>query len=774
MKHIIKHILWLSTAAVLAGVQFASADGPTVLWDPLGPVRREADTLLLPDLTSAATVEKDGGFALGAWEERKPAAEVYEFGPGRHGPAFRGRKGAYSFMNWACDGLVPGDEFTIEFSFRADRPWADMWSGRGFFQLRAGNTLDVYNEKQSLVVRAANDNRPGQRHLSLALEPWSLDDQKWHVLGLTLTGPNNTGTGSDPINAARGKIVGREAPVPVLSGPAKDGVLVVWLDGKKAGELRDLPWGPLWSDTTHADGILLGGTPGISKGWFWISDFRISRTARVPGTRVPMRPIEGKLVVDANKAVGALPPHLLGALHPTTTAGPGVLRQGLHVIRTDKVLVATPIKRGGADAEHPSKGRSGLFSYDWQVCDRTFDWMKDQGVLPYVSIDATPQILGGSVPPFKGTALKTAMSFESGFGPNPPDNLDDWAAIVGDFVHHVLKERGDVVPWWGVWNEPAGHSSFWKQGLAEYLDLYAATVKAVRRVDPRARVGGPETAGPWDRDDKGGFWLQGLIQRCARQNLPLDFISYHDYDGSLLTPELVKAKVAEWSKAAGLAQTPTLLIGEYNWAAENYYKLGKPHFNQGVWHLRSLNAAYTTAFLTRLADLGGFELLTFSHTGYGSPRNGGWSSCQLIGPKGERWAPFNALAGWKTVTGRELLAAQKQDLPPGVFALASRDPATQRIGLVLANYGFAQRQARRVQVTVRALAGPQKLTRWLVDTAHSSRWDLAEDRPEGAAQDGLAQVEQRPLAVTNGEAVVDLELPPNSATFITMARGEAR
>jgi hypothetical protein len=66
------------------------------------------------------------------------------------------------------------------------------------------------------------------------------------------------------------------------------------------------------------------------------------------------------------------------------------------------------------------------------------------------------------------------------------------------------------------------------------------------------------------------------------------------------------------------------------------------------------------------------------------------------------------------------------------------------------------------------------LTRWLVDTAHSSRWDLAEDRPEGAAQDGLAQVEQRPLAVTSGEAVIDLELPPNSATFITMARGEAR
>ena len=67
-----------------------------------------------------------------------------------------------------------------------------------------------------------------------------------------------------------------------------------------------------------------------------------------------------------------------------------------------------------------------------------------------------------------------------------------------------------------------------------------------------------------------------------------------------------------------------------------------------------------------------------------------------------------------------------------------------------------------------ASGGNLRLTRWLVDAAHSSRWDLAEDRPEGAAQNGLARVEQKPLTLTGGNVVVELDLPANSATFIAI------
>jgi len=109
------------------------------------------------------------------------------------------------------------------------------------------------------------------------------------------------------------------------------------------------------------------------------------------------------------------------------------------------------------------------------------------------------------------------------------------------------------------------------------------------------------------------------------------------------------------------------------------------------------------------------------------------------------------------------------DLPPGVFVAASHDAKSKRTGVAISNYGFAQRQARKVTLTIaHPVPGSLRLTRWLVDATHSSRWDLAEDRPEGAAQDGLAQVEQRPLTLKGGKVVVELDLPANSATFIAI------
>ena len=707
----------------------------TTTWQPLGPVVAETDTILLPDLTSTETVERQGGFALGVWTEKKPAAELYEFGPGRSGPAFRGQNSPWSFHNWACDGLIPGDEFTLEFSFKADKTWANMSSGVGFFAIKGGNTLDVFNDAEGLSILAGHEFLPGGKNLRLELAPWSLDNQAWHALAFTW----------------------------------KEHVLTVWLDGKQAGTLTDLPWGPLWSDATHADGIMLGGTPGISKSYFWISDFRISRTARVPGKAVPMRSLTGSLIIDTSTPNGNLPSHLLGGLHPTITAKTGVIAKGLQVIRTDKLLVATPIKRGGVDAEHPSAGRSGKFSYDWQVVDRSFDWIKAQGALAFVSLDATPQLLGGSIPPYSGTRLTSEMSFMSGFGPNPPDQLSDWALIVGDLVHHVLKVRKDTVPWWGVWNEPADVNSFWNAGLNAYLDLYAVTVAAVRAVDPKAQVGGPE-ASSFDDGLPGRSWIKALIDRCAQDSLPLDFISYHDYAGSLLTPERAQRQVAIWAKEAGLTTVPRILVGEFNWALSNVYRTGKPQFSQGMWHLRSLGAAYTTAYLTRIAALGGIDSLIFAHISYDDPRAGSAQAIQLIGPKGEVWAPFNALAGWKTVMGGERLATPGTDLPPGIFAAASRDPATKRIGVALANYGFVQREARALSLSLTKLpAGTYALRRYLVDPDHSSRWDLAEDRPEGAKADSLEQVEERQVVITADKSLrLDLELPAWSSTFIEL------
>jgi len=190
-----------------------------------------------------------------------------------------------------------------------------------------------------------------------------------------------------------------------------------------------------------------------------------------------------------------------------------------------------------------------------------------------------------------------------------------------------------------------------------------------------------------------------------------------------------------------------------------------------MWHIRAFGAAYTTAFLIQMTELPAFEMLIYSHTAYGNPREGGWSSTQLIGPKGEQWAPYNVLKGWKTVMGAEALSAQ-QNLPPGVYALATRDAKTGRVGLALVNYGYAQREARAVSVSIKDLApGAWRATRYLVDATHSSRWDVAEDRAEGAAENELRKVAMETLQVKAGSPCeMDVELPPNSSTFIALEK----
>jgi len=81
-------------------IALGAAEKPAfATWNPLGPMRAEVDTLSLADLASVESVERQGGFAMGVWQERKPAGEVYDFGLGRSGPGIQcGKLGSYTVL----------------------------------------------------------------------------------------------------------------------------------------------------------------------------------------------------------------------------------------------------------------------------------------------------------------------------------------------------------------------------------------------------------------------------------------------------------------------------------------------------------------------------------------------------------------------------------------------------------------------------------------------------------------------------------------------------
>ena len=84
---------------------------------------------------------------------------------------------------------------------------------------------------------------------------------------------------------------------------------------------------------------------------------------------------------------------------------------------------------------------------------------------------------------------------------------------------------------WEVWNEP--DIDYWHGTPEEYNRLYDVTEHAIRLALPHAKVGGPESTGPYG--GRSTAFLQQFLEHCAHgKNLvtgvtgtELDFISFH-------------------------------------------------------------------------------------------------------------------------------------------------------------------------------------------------------------------------------------------------------
>jgi xylan 1,4-beta-xylosidase len=81
---------------------------------------------------------------------------------------------------------------------------------------------------------------------------------------------------------------------------------------------------------------------------------------------------------------------------------------------------------------------------------------------------------------------------------------------------------GEVSQWYfEVWNEP--NLDFWAGDPKEqtYDTLYETAARAIKKVNPQLRVGGPATAQ--------AAWVDRFIRFCVEHDIPLDFVSTHVY-----------------------------------------------------------------------------------------------------------------------------------------------------------------------------------------------------------------------------------------------------
>lgn len=153
--------------------------------------------------------------------------------------------------------------------------------------------------------------------------------------------------------------------------------------------------------------------------------------------------------------------------------------------------------------------------YNFTYLDRIIDSYLENDIRPFLELGFMPEKLK--------TGEQTVFYWKG--NTTPPVSYEKWAELVETTLNHLIERYGreEVITWpVEVWNEP--NIAFWAGTMEEYFKLYEYSAKAVKKADPRIKVGGPVICGV--ETEK---WLRAFFEHCIKYSLPLDFVSRHCY-----------------------------------------------------------------------------------------------------------------------------------------------------------------------------------------------------------------------------------------------------
>ena len=110
-----------------------------------------------------------------------------------------------------------------------------------------------------------------------------------------------------------------------------------------------------------------------------------------------------------------------------------------------------------------------------------------------------------------------------------PKDDQAWIDYIQSFVRFLIDRYGqeEVESWYfEFWNEPDLPVVFFHGTREDYFHLYEITARAIKEVDEKIRVGGPSTSG--------SKWVKSFVAFCKEHNVPVDFVTTHQYAGDPL------------------------------------------------------------------------------------------------------------------------------------------------------------------------------------------------------------------------------------------------
>ena len=232
-------------------------------------------------------------------------------------------------------------------------------------------------------------------------------------------------------------------------------------------------------------------------------------------------------------------------------------------------------------------GEDGELSYDFRLNDLRLDYLVERGYGLVIAYAGMPDSIAKS-DNGKSTAAKNKTRYKGKmWNTNSTADYKAWEDVCYEYTKHIIERYGiDVVSSWRVhcFNEPditmfflseIDEKKFVKERCEEYLRMYEAFVKGVRRASSEVRVGGPALAYVTE-------FLEQFLNGVKERDLDLDYISIHTYGTSpmllnlgeeKLSVDLLMKKIGkrfEVIKRCGFGDTP-LVIDEWGASSHGFF-----------------------------------------------------------------------------------------------------------------------------------------------------------------------------------------------------------
>jgi hypothetical protein len=134
----------------------------------------------------------------------------------------------------------------------------------------------------------------------------------------------------------------------------------------------------------------------------------------------------------------------------------------------------------------------------------------------------------------------------------------------------------NAVKYWEIWNEPelgmgTNNQPCWQGTFEEFLDFFVVAFRYLKERFPNYIIGGPAFTAIWENSK----WDIAFFERLQKENLKLDFLSFHLYCQSEEGPVSMSNSARKMCDEYGQSQAK-LILDEWNyiygWVADKFVK----------------------------------------------------------------------------------------------------------------------------------------------------------------------------------------------------------